>query len=73
MERMRDYERYASECLELYAQASDVEAKFKLLAMAQAWTSLANMARKNALTDIVYETPPARARTGESGKRPVEH
>ena len=38
-------------------QVQDRVTKGKLLAMAQAWVRLADLAEKNAHTDLVYETP----------------
>jgi len=63
MERVRDYQRHAAECILLAEQVSDFEAKAKLLAMAQAWSRLAALAERNVHTDIVYEYAP-RPRTG---------
>lgn len=68
VERVRDYQRYAAECLLLSTETRDPVDRGRLLAMAEAWTRLADLAEKNAQTDIVYETPPpARDGTGESG------
>ena len=57
MERVRDYQRYAAECLLLSEEVSDPVAKGRILAMAQGWARLADLAAKNARTDVVYETP----------------
>jgi hypothetical protein len=57
MERVRDYQRSAAECLLLSEEVADPVAKGRLLAMAQGWARLADLAEKNARTDVVYETP----------------
>jgi hypothetical protein len=57
MERVRDYQRYAAECLLLSEEVADPVAKGRLLAMAQGWARLADLAEKNARNDIVYEAP----------------
>jgi len=64
MERVRDYQRYAAECLLLSEEVNDPLAKGRLLAMAQGWARLADLAVKNARNGVgngvVYETPPKR-------------
>ena len=60
MERLRDYQRHAAECVLLAEQVQDRATKGKLLAMAQAWARLADLAEKNAHNDVVYETPQRR-------------
>lgn len=57
MERVWDYERYAAECLLLSVQTTDPAAKARMMAVAQIWARLAELAEKNARNDIVYETP----------------
>jgi hypothetical protein len=64
---MWDYQRYAAECLLLAEQTHDPATKSKLLAMAQAWTRLADLAEKNSHTDLVYETPPRTAHRTSMG------
>jgi hypothetical protein len=63
MERVRDYQRYAAECILLSEEVRDPDTRAKLIAMAQQWARLAQLAEKNARNDVVYETPepPARA------------
>jgi hypothetical protein len=68
VERIWDYQRYAAECLLLAEQTHDPATKSKLLAMAQVWTRLADLAEKNSYTDLVYETP---ARRMDHASRPV--
>ena len=57
MERCWEYQRYAAECVLLAEQISNPEQKPRLLAMAQAWLRLAQLAEKNNQNDITYETP----------------
>jgi hypothetical protein len=57
MERLWEYQRHAAECLLLAEQVEDRAAKANLLGMAQAWSRLADLARKNTQCDLVYETP----------------
>jgi hypothetical protein len=57
MERVRDYQRYAAECLLLSEEVTDPVTKGRLLAMAQGWARLTDLAVKNARTDVVYEVP----------------
>ena len=63
MERVQDYWRHAAECLLLAEEVTDARSKARLLAMAQAWVRLTELAEKNRHTDIVYETPMPLART----------
>ena len=55
MERLWDYQRHAAECLLLAEEVHDPAARGRLLAMAQAWSRLAEQAEKNNRTDLVYE------------------
>ena len=64
MERIRDYQTHAAECVLLAEQVHDPVTKGKMLAMAQGWARLAELALKNSRTDVVYETPSA-ARSGD--------
>jgi hypothetical protein len=57
VERLWQYQRHAAECLLLAEQVADPADKAGLLAMAQAWSRLADLAERNARTDVVYETP----------------
>lgn len=73
MERVRDYQRHAAECVLLAEQVHDPVTKGKMLAMAQAWARLAELAQKNSRTDMVYETPgAARSRERAWPARPVD-
>jgi hypothetical protein len=54
MERVRDYQRYAAECLLLSEEVSDPVVKGRLLAMAQGWARLADLAEKNARSERVW-------------------
>jgi hypothetical protein len=60
VERLRDYQRHAAECLLLADQVTDPVSKFKLLAMAQAWARLAELAEHYAHGDAVCEVPSPR-------------
>jgi hypothetical protein len=72
MERVRDYHRHAAECVLLAEQVRDLETKAKLLAMAQAWSRLADLAERNVHTDIVYEYAPRRPISrGDGGVSPT--
>jgi len=55
MERLRDYRRYAAECLLLTEEVTDPVAKGRLLALAQAWARLADLAEKNVRNGLVGE------------------
>ena len=57
MERFWDYQRYAAECVLLAEELADPGHRAKLLAMASGWLHLAQLAQKNSLNDVVYETP----------------
>jgi len=46
----------------LAEELQDSTARGRLLAMAQAWSRLAELAEKNARTDLVYEAGPVRQR-----------
>ena len=60
MERTRDYQRYAAQCLLLSEQVSDPASRAKLLAMASGWARLAELAEKNARNELIRH-PPQRA------------
>lgn len=51
------YRGYAGKCLLLAQQQDEAKEKLLLLDMAQAWTSLAELAEKNGSLFVVYETP----------------
>jgi hypothetical protein len=61
MERVRDYQRYAAECLLLSEEVSDPVVKGRLLAMAQGWARLADLAEKNARSERVWAAAAAPA------------
>jgi hypothetical protein len=52
------YRLYAGHCVDMARHISDPESKATLLAMAQAWLTLADQAEKYGETTLVYETPP---------------
>ena len=56
--RTEEYRRNAADCLRQADKTKDPAEKTLLLDMARAWHSLAEQARTNSRTDIVYETPP---------------
>ena len=49
MERVGEYRKYAAECVVLAKQATEPTDKDKLLAMARAWSRLAELAEKHRL------------------------
>jgi hypothetical protein len=51
------YKVRAGQCVQLARSATDSKAKLTLLEMARAWLLLAEQARKNSKTTLVYETP----------------
>jgi hypothetical protein len=59
------YRQNAAACYEAALILSDQGQKAKLLAMAQSWISLADLAERNSHLDRINETPPRR----ESGTR----
>ena len=54
------YRQNAAECYEAARILSAPRQKAKLLAMAQSWILLADLAERNSHLDRVYETPPRR-------------
>ena len=54
------YRRNAAECYEAARILSEPRQKAKLLAMAQSWISLADLAERNSHLDRIEETPPRR-------------
>jgi hypothetical protein len=54
------YRQNAAECYEAARILSDPRQKSKLLAMAQSWISLADLAERNSHLDRIDETPPGR-------------
>ena len=55
--RAREYRLRAQHCLDIATDLDGVR-KRVLLDMAQAWMRLAEQAKRNQGTDLVYETPP---------------
>lgn len=60
-ENAKEYRLRAQHCLDIAMDMDDLSKRMVLLNMAQAWMLLADQADRNQTTDIVYETPPARA------------
>jgi hypothetical protein len=60
MNRPEKYRQKAVECYEAARILSDPRQKAKLLAMAQSWISLADLAERNSHLDRIDETPPRR-------------
>ena len=56
-EAARQYRLRARHCLEIAGDLSDPKEKLAMLDMAQAWSKLAEQAKKNGRADLVYETP----------------
>jgi hypothetical protein len=54
------YRFYAAECVEIAQGVLDEGRRAKLLAIGQAWLTLAEQAEKNRSTTLVYETPTPR-------------
>ena len=54
------YRQNAAECYEAARILSEPRQKAKLLAMAQSWISLADLAERNSHLDRIDETPPRR-------------
>jgi hypothetical protein len=54
------YRQNAAVCYEAARILSDSRQKAKLLAMAQSWISLADLAERNSHLDRIDETPPRR-------------
>ena len=54
------YRQNAAECYEAARILSEPRQKAKLLAMAQSWISLADLAERNSHLDRIEETPPRR-------------
>jgi len=54
---MRDYQRYAAQCLLLSEQVTDPVSRSRLLAMAQGWARLAELAEKNARNALLHHPP----------------
>jgi hypothetical protein len=52
------YRANAAECLVMASSMMDPDSRASLLEMAWRWLRLAELAEKNAHTDLVYETPP---------------
>jgi hypothetical protein len=53
-----DYRDNAAECLRLANEATSPSTRASLLRMAEAWHRLYDQAKRNALSDLSYETPP---------------
>jgi hypothetical protein len=60
MNRSVTYRQNAAECYEAARILSDPRQKAKLLAMAQSWISLADLAERNSHLDRIDETQPRR-------------
>jgi hypothetical protein len=58
MERVWDYKRHAAECLLLAEQVADRVSREKHLAMAQAWSRLAELAERNVRGNMFRQQPP---------------
>ena len=58
MDRVRQYQRHAAECLLLSEQAGDPVTRGKLLAMAQAWARLVELAERNSRPAPAYDRSP---------------
>jgi hypothetical protein len=58
MDRVRQYQRHAAECLLLSEQAADPVTRGKLLAMAQAWARLVELAERNSRPAPAYDRSP---------------
>ena len=52
------YREFALECVEAARRTDDERNRVIMIAMAQAWTRLAQQADRNSRNDLVYETPP---------------
>ena len=52
-----DGKRFAAQCVLVAEQTNSPAVRLSLLEMAQVWIELADLAEKNRLTDLVYETP----------------
>ena len=53
------------------ARTSNPRRRLLHLELARCYLALADLARKNAATDLVYETPPRPSRTGQR-QQPIE-
>jgi len=60
MNESAKYRQTAFECYEAAKILSDPREKEKLIAMAQSWISLADLAERNSHLDRIDETPPRR-------------
>jgi hypothetical protein len=60
---MRSAEEYRGKAIEFLeaAQLSRADRRARLIDMALSYLRLAELADKNSMTDIVYETPPPRS------------
>ena len=68
-----EYRLNAVNCVTVAEGTSDVAMRAGLLAMAQAWRSLADQADRNSRADLVYETPaPSRAVVQQQQQRQPE-
>jgi hypothetical protein len=54
---MQNYQRYAAQCLLLSEQVTDPDSRARLLAMAQGWARLAELAEKNARNALIHHPP----------------
>jgi len=59
--RSEEYRMHAASCIRLAARTNDPAGKANLVAMADRWLRLIELAEQNSKTDIVYRTPPSTA------------
>ena len=69
-ERLERYRLNAEKCLTLAQTFTDLENRQALLAMANAWLTLAEQHHKNSRTVLVYETPPPVSEPPPVNERP---
>jgi hypothetical protein len=58
------YRRNAAECLAILASVVDPRLRLGLVAMAAAWTNLAEQAEKNSRVDLACQTPQEKSAAG---------
>jgi hypothetical protein len=56
-EMVAKYRLHAAHCIDIAQRIPDASSRLALLAMAQAWLALAELAIKNSETVLVYEAP----------------
>lgn len=57
VDRVHEYQRHAAECLLLAEQVADPASRTRLLAMAQSWARLLDLAEKNKRADPSVAVP----------------